>query len=556
MELCQATQGELELRAGGYSLVVQAEGPWLQLRWGGGGRVRLGAGAGSARGPWALCWSEGAAPQITLAAADGRRTRLECHEDRLYAWAELPEAGRAPALLAPPDTPSFSRLFSPEPTALRKSYFGPGERAVAAIGSDPSFHGGHWFFSPPPFCFVLQEEVGALVVGVAGRPEEMDLSAFEYEGAFSLNYDHAPIGPYVSPRLLLLPTNADPYSAVGRYCEELHRAGLAPRGTGRSAPAWWSSPGFCGWGEQSYRGCRPGEHVPGCLPEGTAARCSQRLYQDSLARLEAEGLEPGLVTIDDKWQRSYGLARPDVDRWPDMAGFIAAQHARGRRVLLWWKLWDGEGIPAEELLSGGAQPVVDPTSTAYRARLAGEVRHALLEMGADGFKVDFLHRGPTASHGPSRGGIAGLRLMRAMLEALRGPALEAREDCLLVAQVANPYLADLVDAVRLNDVSTPPGARSFVGEMRHRARVARVACPEALIDTDNWPCPDRAQWAEYVAAQPEMGVPVLYYATGVDLSGEPLRSEDYTLLRDCWQSYRGRATAADAPGVVDRTIRG
>lgn len=573
METRAESDAELRLLARGYALTADATGPWLRVRWDG-GEVTIGGGAGEGGGRWSVDCASGETARVTLSAEDGRRLHLECHEGWLYARAELPDPGLAPALLAGPGRPAFGRLFSPEPTALRRHLFAPDERAVAAIGSDPSFHGGHWFFSPPPFCFALTgsallgeaqsrlplagkvpalpasaslrhatgggEGAGALVVGVACPPGEMDFSAFEYDGAFRLRYDRPPRAPYLSPRLVLLPARGDPYRAVESYCRHLRTAGLAPRGTSREAADWWSSPNFCGWGEQSYRGCASKGFAPGRLPDGAAERCSQGLYEEVLCRLEAEGIDPGVVTIDDKWQRAYGLARPHGVRWPDLAGFIAGQHARGRRVLLWWKLWDGEGLPSEELLEGGPWPVVDPTSPAYRARLAREVRHALLELGADGFKVDFLHRGPTPEHGPSRGGLAGMRLLRAMLEALRQPALEARKDCLLVSHCANPYLADLVDLLRLNDISCPEGSESVVPEMEHRARLARAACPEALLDTDNWPSPNRRQWREYVAAQPEIGVPSLYYATGIDLSGEPLQPEDYALVRESWARWRAR----------------
>ncbi|MHB1162174.1 MAG: alpha-amylase family protein [Chloroflexota bacterium] len=539
MESRHDGDGVLRVRARGYSLQLDPRGPWLDLEWPG-GRVRLGAGAGDGAGRWSLHELPDETGRVTLSADDGRRLELQLHEEWIYAWAELPQPGEAPALLVGPDLPRFDRLFSPEPTALRRHHFAPHERAIAAVGSDPAFHEGHWFFSPPPFCFALESEAGSLAVGVACPPEELDFSALEYDGAFRLRYDRAPAGPYRSPRLLLLPVSGDGYRGVEAYCDHLRDQGLAPRGTGRERAAWWSEPNFCGWGEQSYRGCALPGFTPGRLPDGAPERATRRLYEELLELLEVEGIDPGVVTVDDKWQRAYGLARPDETRWPDMAGFIARQHARGRKVLLWWKLWDGEGLPQEELLPGGSRPVVDPTSPAYRARLAGEVRHALRELDADGFKIDFLHRGPTPEHGAARGGISGVRLLRVMLEAMRDPALEAKADCLLVAHAANPYLADLADVVRLNDISCPPGVESLASEMRHRARLARAACPEALIDADNWPCPDRKLWREYVAAQPEIGVPGLYYATGVDMSGEPFRPEDYALVRESWARWRNR----------------
>ena len=158
--------GGLRVVARGYSLLVRPEGPWLEVRWAG-GRVTLGGGAGEPRGRWKLSPLPEGKGEVALSSEDGRRLILECHEDYLYAQAELPEAGAAPRLLAGTGRPSFTRLFSPEPTALRRHLFTPEERAVAAVGSDPDFHQGHWFFSPPPFCFGLESDAGTLAVGVA-----------------------------------------------------------------------------------------------------------------------------------------------------------------------------------------------------------------------------------------------------------------------------------------------------------------------------------------------------------------------------------------------------
>src|SRR5690606_40741115 len=86
----------------------------------------------------------------------------------------------------------------------------------------------------------------------------------------------------------------------------------------------------------------------------------------------------------------------------------------------------------------------------------------------------------------------------------------------------HPYLADQLDMIRLNDINKG----SDVNEaMRHRAKVARIACPHALIDTDNWPIPDRSSWRAYLPLQLELGVPSLYYSSHIDTSGEPLLAE-------------------------------
>ncbi len=540
MELHGDGELQLSVRARNYAAQLHGAGPWLQIVWDG-GRITLGAGAGDGRARWKVEAVAGERPRAMVSAEDGRKLHLEFHEECLYCWAELPDPGNVPALLVGPGRPEFVRLFSPDPTAFRRHFFGPGERAVTSIDSDPEFHGGHWFFCPPPFCFALAGESSCLAVGVASPLEELRFTSFEYDGALRLRYHRPRTGPFTTPRMVILPTRGDHYHAVERYCDHLRDTRLAPRGTGRRVQPWWLSPNFCGWGEQSYRGCTLESFKPGNLPEGTANRCTQALYEEVLELLDRHRIEPGVITIDDKWQQCYGAARPNEERWPDMARFIGRQHQRGRRVLLWWKLWDGEGLPQEELLGGGDRPVVDPTSPTYRARLATELRHALWELGADGFKIDFLHRGPTRDHGPSRSRAEGALLLREMLRVFRDAALEAREDCLLVGHVANPYLADLCDVVRLNDIPCPPGVSDgVVTEMRHRARIARAACPEAPIDADNWPSPNRQQWAEYVKAQPEIGVPSLYYATGIDLSGEPLGPDDYALVRESWTRWRKR----------------
>jgi glycosidase len=74
--------------------------------------------------------------------------------------------------------------------------------------------------------------------------------------------------------------------------------------------------------------------------------------------------------------------------------------------------------------------------------------------------------------------------------------------------------------------------------MTHRARVAAIACPEALIDMDNWPMRDKATWREYLGHKPSLGIPALYYTSHIDMTGEPLTEEDYALLRSTWADYR------------------
>ena len=441
-------------------------------------------------------------------------------------------------------------LWSPEPTGDQTQRFTPGERAVVSVGSDKTFHLGHWFFTPSPFVFGVGAADDAWLMAGVLAPGAANFSAFEVapgEGlSLSLSYDgHERVaGEWRSPDLAFLPAT-DPYAGVETYCEMLRREGLAPSPAVGPRPSWWSEPVFCGWGEQCVVADAGATQV---LTTRAADFATQPNYESFLARLEDKGIAPGTIVIDDKWQATYGGNEPDPAKWPNLPRFIAAQHRRGRRVLLWLKAWDPEGLAPEEcvLADDGTPLGADPTAPAYAARLHESVRRMLIEFGADGFKLDFTHKIPSGGQGHTNSGAWGLALMRAYVALLHRAAHGVREDALVMTHTANPAFADVVDMLRLNDVPLVRGQpKSYLAAMQHRARVARAASPSWLVDTDNWPSPDRASFLEYVAAQPRLGVPSLYYATRIRWRtgdepwvDEELRDADYDAIRRAWASYR------------------
>jgi hypothetical protein len=110
----------------------------------------------------------------------------------------------------------------------------------------------------------------------------------------------------------------------------------------------------------------------------------------------------------------------------------------------------------------------------------------------------------------------------------------------VIAHTPHPYLADVVDMIRLNDINV---GKDVNAAMQHRARIAQLACPDALIDTDNWPITDLAAWRRYLPLQIQLGVPALYCVTEIDTTGEPLEESDYALVRDLWAQYRAAISA-------------
>ena len=237
--------------------------------------------------------------------------------------------------------------------------------------------------------------------------------------------------------------------------------------------------------------------------------------------------------INDKWSLTYGQSEVDPAKWPDLSGWIARAHGRGQKVLLWWKAWDPEGLPPEACVTNelGESVAADPTSPAYTALLRESVRRMLLDYGADGFKVDFSARTPSGPGLKRHGHAWGVSLLHELLRLLRDEAKRCKPDALIMTHTPHPAFADVSDMIRLNDVNAGADVNA---QMLHRARVARAALPQHLIDTDNWPMPSRAAWRDYLRLQPRLGVPSLYFATHLDGDGQPITPDDARLIRGTW----------------------
>ena len=220
-----------------------------------------------------------------------------------------------------------------------------------------------------------------------GKPSAFYLS-LAYDGQTSIQ------GSYQLPAIGFDFAN-DEYTALEQHTKAW--SALQPLSAQSSAneqtkPTWWHTPIFCGWGAQCYLAASQGGRAP------DYAR--QDVYENFLQTLEAEDVNPGIVVLDDKWQLTYGENRADESKWPDLTDFIAKQHALGRKVLLWLKAWDPEGLPLEECVTNAAGlPIAcDPSNPAYERRLRSSVERMLSSNGyaADGFKIDFTARIPAA----------------------------------------------------------------------------------------------------------------------------------------------------------------
>jgi hypothetical protein len=434
---------------------------------------------------------------------------------------------------------AFKKGFNPEPTTNEDYYFAPASGSMIDLSGVPLPGKAGWFFTPPPFCYAFQIAKSWLSMGIeaaVGQSRFMDYRYHGQQGSFylSLNYEgYTEVnGSYTLPALGI-DFAVNEYEALEKHVGALRSQKLVPN-IQTAKPRWWHEPIFCGWGSQCFIASLEYGHAPNYA--------KQTVYEGFIETLEANDIVPGIVVLDDKWQSSYGENCVDEAKWPDIRGFISDQHKAGRKVLLWLKAWDPEGIPSEECIrnAAGLPLAIDPTNPVFEQRFRESICRMLADYGADGFKIDFTARIPCGPSAKSYGNIWGLELMKRYLFLIYDEAKKIKPDALIMSHTPHPYLADVLDMIRLNDINT---GKDISKAMTHRARIASIACPDAIIDTDNWPITNRASWREYIRLQPELGIPSLYYASHIDSTGEALEAEDYALIREAWSKYRERSYA-------------
>lgn len=451
----------------------------------------------------------------------------------------------------------FASLFSPAPTEPVSVVRPATSASSLGVVGDAEPGRLHGIFSPPPLCWALGSRLADGATDVPDGPwwglslrapvDELTMTAVRYDpldGGFLLRLDyegHTVVGDGVSSPAVVLRPAASPWQAIADYREDLVGRGLAPSSP-PPGPDWWTEPIFCGWGAQCARASAA------AVPVTAAELARQDVYDELLGVLHEAGVDPGTVVIDDRWQAEYGTGVVDRDHWPDLRGWIAKQHAAGRRVLLWWKAWDPAGLPANECVTDPAgRPVaVDVANPAYLARLTRIVTELVGPDGldADGFKVDFTQRAPSGESLRAADGPWGIAALHTLLATMTAAARAAKPDALVVTHTPHPSFGDVTDMVRLNDVlerDTRGEPVAVVDQLRFRHAVASAALPGHLIDTDQWPMPNREQWRAYVEAQASLGpasVPALYYAESIDDSGEELTADDLALVALTWARYR------------------
>lgn len=387
-------------------------------------------------------------------------------------------------------------------------------------------------FAPPPLFLAFHLNETWTSIGIGARPEDYQFSAFEYTGSryagasFYVDYmGYRSIdGEFASP-VLAIHFAFSPLDSLRRYTAWLDKNGFDTELV-RKDVYWHHLPIFCGWAEQTV------ESVPaGGKPN---ALSTQANYEKWLAILDERGLPVGTVVIDDKWQRAYGTFEVDQNKWPDLKGFVAAQHARGRHVLLWVPVAQAEGLPESLCVNYQAKCVIaDVGKPAYEDYLRARIRRLVQDIDVDGFKEDWVEA-PAVPGLELTGSASGINFVRRFQSLLYSETHKWKPDAMVETQTTNALFRESSDVIRLNDVWY--SSRNVADMMRRRGRIAEIT-GWPLVDTDNASSTNLKEWWSYMQAQPSIGIPALYFVTRTESTQESPSPEDWAYLSAIWHRY-------------------
>ena len=433
----------------------------------------------------------------------------------------------------------FDRGFTPVPTVD-----GTAQCEFAAEKEHKEFS---YLTVPPMFVYVF-DVCGIsdkLAFALAAERGEHNFTYFHYnvqaDGArsgFFFTTDqrgHTKVdGEWTTPAVLIYGSSSRE-EAFKAYADYYFAKGIADVKEHFRRPRFWYGPIACGWTEQAAY-----SDVSG-LGYSQPDMARRETYDNFVKELEARDLHPTLMIIDDKWQTKYGDPCADPDKWRDLRAWIDRNREKnGIHTMLWYKLWDSEGLPDDECMASDStwiQRVADPTNPKYRARLE-EIMHRLLSSdagcyNADGLKLDFAFFQPTGREAVSYSGKYGVELFLEYIKTVYRYAKEAKPDCVISASPCHPLFAPYVDHARLHDYH--PYLRRCPEEFSFRRDIYHTALPWSLIDTDGAGYRSHRDTLRYLLSSYRIGIPDLYCVN--DLFGLHITDGDWRAVANVWREY-------------------
>ena len=457
----------------------------------------------------------------------------------------------------------LQRIFNPQPNLYEEQELPPGcpQRITAATTFGPEMF--NTFFAPAPYVYVFDGRFSAGVVAGFGENRYTHYDYLVGNGwGLQLHYDgmtHVN-GVWKAPAIRVgFGANGGNWEgALVGYLDYLRAGPFLPPAPTTPSPDWARRPMVCGWGQQTAWARQKATSV---LPEGSpittgaGGYATQSAYGEITRLLDRHSLPYGTLTIDMGWSSCLTIPVVDTTKWPDLKAYIAQEHARGKKVMLWLATWNPGGAPPEYLMAhaDGLKDCVDPTHPGFRAELEKTIAYCISPDGldADGFKLDFtgdIPRGPGyRPHAP----LWGVELLFDYVSLIHRAMKPAKRDSVLETHCAHPLFVHVTDMLRLNDIFSVQSDVSAM--MVFRARIAQLVNPAWPIDTDNDPFISRAAWLNYMRLQPKLGVPSLYTLTHVSFAAngsdlEAISDADLAEVSRVWLDYLASGCFSSAEG--------
>ncbi len=345
-------------------------------------------------------------------------------------------------------------------------------------------------------------------------------------------------GMWETPRVLCYTAESD-LAALQAYSDYYYANGLArQKPPGERRPRFWYGPMTCGWLEQYAYGNRHGGSYKS-YDECTALACEE-VYRNLVRQLKEKKLYPTLMIIDDKWQQTYGDQTPNRDQWPDLRGFIDwNREENGIYTMLWFKLWDAEGLPEEMCMWDPKEkrPVADPTNPKYRAHLKEMLYHLLSGdegcCNAYGLKLDYAFWQPVGRGADSYSGKYGVELFLELISYIYRCAKEIKPEAVINCSPCHPLFAEFCDQARLHDYYID--LRRCYEEFKFRKEVYEAAMPGVLFDTDGAAFSSYRDTMRYMRLAPTLGIPDLYCIS--PMPSLELGDDDWACVSEVWAEY-------------------
>lgn len=463
----------------------------------------------------------------------------------------------------------FDEICNTAPNFHGKIFYHPVESFSISAGDDLSAAVGGQALATCCSCIGMRDrtERKYLVAGAAARPGEYTWDLFRWNpgslmppteyigdqmkaGGFALEYagKKKVSSLWETPHLILsFTTRCD--QILSSYLDQCYKRSYLPKPHRRRIQNWWRSPIYCTWHDQVAASMMDRSNYIGYNGPHARDFCTEELVEEWLGELIAHDCKPGIIILDDKWQLNLNDADPDTEKFPDMRNWIERCHQRGIKVFLWTAAWNNDNVPADEAITRDGKVVCgDITNPKYEARFREMVRRYFSDaedgLNADGVKMDGLLGLPIGPGLKNHENLWGTELQKRYLDILYEVAHATKKDVCVSTFVANPYLADTSDMVRLADMYH--SRLSSLRAMQQRAEVYGSTMPHTLIDTDGqfeFSVTDNV--TSLIAEQMKLGIPTVYNGKllrqnrfYMPVRYSELTDEDYALISRAFKIQR------------------